>query len=318
MTTPSPDVETRTSTGRRTDVELIHTDDYLAYSLGEGHPTRPIRASNLIRLVDAAGLPHVLVEPVAANDAELLRVHAADYVAHVRAGWDDEWEGPRPYLHELAARIAGGTLDAARRIVEGRTVRAFHPMGAKHHAQRDRASGFCIYNDMALAAVHLADAGLRVLYVDWDAHHGDGVEALLHHRVDVLTASIHNGRIFPGTGQSHDPTAAAFNWPLPMGADGGAMLGALDEALEVAEQFAPDVVLLAAGADGHRDDPLGGLNYEIEDFAECARRVSAFSYAQCGGRLLAGGAGGYLADDVTPAVWFAVFDELTGDKEDYR
>ncbi len=120
--------------------------------------------------------------------------------------------------------IVGGTLEAARHIRDGHAQRAFHPMGAKHHAQRDTASGFCIYNDMAVAAKELAGSGLKVLYVDWDAHHGDGVEFLLEEVPQVMTASIHNGAIFPGTGQRHRPEANEYNWPLSYGSDGQAML----------------------------------------------------------------------------------------------
>jgi len=132
------------------------TSEYLQYSLGDHHPTRPVRAQNLVRLVQEAGLPH-----------------------------------------RLASMIVGGTLEAARHIRDG-------------HAQRDTASGCCIYNDMA-AAKELAGSGLKVLFVDWDAHHGDGVEFLLEEVPHVMTASIHNGAIFPGTGQRHRPEANAYN-----------------------------------------------------------------------------------------------------------
>ncbi|MDQ3627972.1 MAG: acetoin utilization protein AcuC [Actinomycetota bacterium] len=291
-------------------MQLVHTVDYLKYDLGDGHPTRPVRAQNLVRLVREAGLLTDLVEPASAAYDELRLVHSAKYVEQVVAGWHPEWDGHRPWLHDLAGLIVGGTLGAARRIRDGQVRRVFHPMGAKHHAQRDTASGFCIYNDMAVAATVLADAGMKVLYVDWDAHHGDGVEFLLEDQPQVLTASIHNGSIFPGTGQQHRPEANAYNWPLPNGSDGPAMLSALDEVLDLGAALEPDIVLLAAGADGHRLDPLGGLRYEVDDFAQAARRVSDFSYEHCAGRLLAGGAGGYLADDWTPRVWFEVFKTM--------
>lgn len=252
-------------------LQLVHTADYLAYDLGDSHPTRPVRAENLVRLVRESGLPFELVSPRSAKYEELLLVHSAEYVAEVQSGWHFEWDGHRPWLHDIASRIVGGTVDAARRIRDGEVQRAFHPMGAKHHAQRGTASGFCIYNDMAIAAKLLVDSGMKVLYVDWDAHHGDGVEFLLEDEPRVLTASIHNGLIFPGTGREHRPQANAYNWPLAHGSDGSALLAALDEVLELGASFRPDVVLLATGADGHREDPLGGLVYEVDDFAEAAR-----------------------------------------------
>jgi acetoin utilization protein AcuC len=291
-------------------VDLVHSDRYLGYLLGPGHPTRPVRCSNMLTLVRNTGIPHRLVEPTLATEADLLLVHDAAYVEQVRSGWHDEWDGNRPQLHDLAALIVGGTVDAARRIADGTTIRAFHAMGAKHHAMADTASGFCIYNDMAIAATVLADSGRRVLYLDWDAHHGDGVEALLAHRTDVMTASIHNGHILPGTGHGHRPERAAYNWPLPSGASGSEMLAAVDDGLSIGSAFRPDVVLLAAGADGHEMDPLGQLAYRLEDFVDAAGEVSAFSWRHCQGRLLGGGAGGYLADDWTPRVWAGVFKEL--------
>lgn len=163
---------------------------------------------------------------------------------------------------------------------------------------------------MAVAATVLSDGGMSVLYVDWDAHHGDGVEFLLEDRPQVLTASIHNGSIFPRTGQQHRPEVNAYNWALPYGSDGSAMLSALSEALDLGAASKPDIVLVAAGADGHRMDPLGGLAYEVGDFVEAARRVSDFSYEHCAGRLLVGGAGGYRADDWTPRVWFEVYKTM--------
>jgi acetoin utilization protein AcuC len=287
-------------------IELIHTAEYLDNRLGEGHPTRPERAENLVRLAQQSSLPFELVEPTPASENELRWVHSPEYIGQVRSGWHSEWDGHRPQLHRLASLIVGGTLGAARRISYGETTRAFHPMGAKHHAQRDTASGFCIYNDMAVAATFLADSGMKVLSLDWDAHHGDGVEFLLDHRSDVMTASIHNGQIFPGTGRSHRADVAAYNWPLPSGAPGSDMLAALDEALELGAGFLLDIVLLAAGADGHRADPLGGLGYELSDFRQATAAVSGFTLEHCAGRLLVGGAGGYRAADWTPRVWFEV------------
>lgn len=291
-------------------IDFIYGDTYLSYVLGRSHPTRPVRALNTLRLVQATGVPHRVVEPRMATGDELAIVHDPAYIEGIRAGYDGEWSGYRPQLHGAAALIAGGTLDAARRIITGETVRAFNPMGAKHHAMREHAEGFCIYNDMAIAATVLADAGLRVLYIDWDAHHGNGVEFLLEHRTDILTASIHNGDIYPGTGLWHRPEAAAYNWPLPSGADGIELRLALSEVFEVGAEFRPDVVLLAAGADGHKYDPLGGLGYTVEDFAAAGNRVSDFADQHCAGRILAGGAGGYRADDWTPLAWLAVVRAL--------
>ena len=163
---------------------------------------------------------------------------------------------------------------------------------------------------MAMAARRLAAAGLRVLYVDWDAHHGDGVEELTADLEAVMTASIHGHPMWPGTGLAHDPAQHVYNYPLGPGADGADLLAALDDALARAAVFAPDVVLLAAGADGHREDPLSHLGYDVPAFTEAAARLDAFTWAHCAGRLIVGGAGGYRPTDRTPEVWAAVFTTL--------
>lgn len=293
-------------------IDFIYSDTYLRYVLGEGHPTNPERARNTLTFIQKAGIPHRLVEPRQATIDELATVHARDYIEHIRRGYDSEWTGHRPWLHDVAATIVGGTLDAAHRIVTGETVRAFNPMGAKHHAMLARAEGFCIYNDMAVAAHTLIEAGMRVLYIDWDAHHGNGVEFLLDTRPEVMTASIHNGYTYPGTGWYHRPEYKAYNWPLSSGAPGQEMLTALKEALQLALSFRPDVVLLAAGADGHMFDPLGDLSYTTADFTAAAHLVVEFAEQMCQGRILAGGAGGYRPNDYTPAVWREVVRVLAG------
>jgi acetoin utilization protein AcuC len=292
-------------------IDYVYDDDYLRWNLSAGHPTRPIRALNALRLIQATDLPHEVIKPRLATREELTLVHDRDYVEQTLAGCNDEWSGVQPVLGETAALMAGGTMRAVDRMLAGQTVRAFNPQGAKHHAQRANGSGFCVFNDMAMAAARFVKAGMRVLYVDWDAHHGDGVEALTADMPEVMTASIHNGNIYPGTGQVHDVERAVFNWPLPHRADGIELEAALREALDLALDHEPDVVLLAAGGDGHRYDPLGNLAFDVEDAYEAGRAVAEFADAYCEGRVLAGGAGGYNADDWTPLMWHAVVKALS-------
>jgi len=192
------------------------------------------------------------------------------------------------------------------RMLAGTTTLGFNPQGAKHHAGYAHSSGFCVFNDMAFAATALAAAGWRVCYLDWDAHHGDGVEALTADNPDVMTASIHNVPLFPGTGYADDPDRQVWNYPLEGAATGGAMLAAVDDALVRAAEFGPDIVRLAAGADGHRDDLLSVLRYDYEHFASAATRVAQFAARHCERRVLVGGAGGYQPLTHTPAIWAAV------------
>ncbi len=291
-------------------MDFIYSDEYLSWRLGEDHPTDPRRASNTLQLLQSPGVAFDVVTPRSATREEMLLVHCPRYLDELRAGRCDEWTGIRPALFDTAALMAGGTMLAVDRLLDGTSARAFNPQGAKHHAQRARASGFCVLNDMAMAAHRLVAAGLRVLYVDWDAHHGDGVEELTRDLDDVMTVSVHGFPMWPGTGASHDESRHVFNYPLGPGADGRAMLAALDDALDRAGRFRPDVVLLAAGADGHRDDPLSHLRYDLPAFVKAASMLNAFAVALCGGRLIAGGAGGYRPMDRTPEVWAAVFTAL--------
>lgn len=178
----------------------------------------------------------------------------------------------------------------------------FNPQGAKHHAQRDHASGFCVLNDMAWAAKRLVAAGKKVLYVDWDAHHGDGVEALLLGDPEAVTASIHQIGIYPGTGGRSLPEQGAYNWPLSAGDGDAALATAMIGVLALADEIRPDVVLLACGADGLAGDPLTSLEFTLDGIGSAASRLGAWTAAR-DVPVVVGGAGGYQPLTETPAAW---------------
>lgn len=293
--------------------EYIYSDAYLGWNLGYGHPAQARRARNTLDALHALSVPMTVVAPAAASRDDLLLVHDPVYVDRVLDGWCDEWfeSGQRRDLAVVAATMYGGTIDAARRIITGETVRAFNPQGAKHHAHHDHSHGFCVFNDHAAAARLFVDAGMRVAYLDWDAHHGDGVEALTADMPDVLTASVHNRDIFPWSGDAHEPARNVWNYSLMAGADDAFLTAAVEAALVRIAEFRPDVILLAAGADGHRDDPLGGLSYTQEGVIAATSRVRRLADDLCGGRILAGGAGGYRPDDATPSMWVAACTVLS-------
>jgi acetoin utilization protein AcuC len=232
---------------------LVFGDRSLTYDFGLGHPLTPLRFGPGIDLLRAVGAePGLAPEP--ASDRELLACHSRDYLDIVRSFSADPDQpraagigaGDNPAfagMHEAAAAVAGGSLRAIEAVLRGDTRHAYHPGGGLHHAMRDRASGFCIYDDPALAIARARDAGLRVLYVDLDVHHGDGVQALHLRDPDVLTVSIHeSGRyLFPGTGAASElgegiAAGTAVNVPLEPYTDGVAWLGAgrLAEALGIA------------------------------------------------------------------------------------
>jgi acetoin utilization protein AcuC len=214
-------------------------------------------------------------------------------------------------MHEAAAAVAGGSLAAMAAILRGETDHAFHPGGGLHHAMAGSASGFCIYNDVALAVMHARTAGLRVLYVDLDVHHGDGVEAAFLRDPDVLTFSIHEGGryLFPGSGSIDEvgegrAAGTAVNLPLEpsTGADAW-MAGVRALVPTLAAVFGPDVVVSQHGADSHAWDPLAHLRVTTTAMAEAARVVDSVAHRWAGGRWLATGGGGYDAFRVVPRTW---------------
>ena len=200
--------------------------------------------------------------------------------------------------------MVGGTLLAARALVEGRAQTAVHFPGAKHHAMRDHSSGFCVFADFAITVRQLLDdpdSGVdRIAVLDIDAHHGDGTEVLLLDEPRALTFSIHDRTIFPGTGNADSPERRAYNEPLAAGAGDAELYEGVGRFVELAREFAPGMILIAMGADGHDEDPLSTLRYSMAGMEAAVNRVRrAFPELP----VLLGGAGGYLPDTVTPEAW---------------
>ena len=232
--------------------------------------------------------------------------------AGIGEGGDDP---PFAGMHEAGAMVAGGSLRAMEAILRGDVEHAFHPGGGLHHAMPDRASGFCIYDDPALAIARARRDGLRVLYVDLDVHHGDGVQAIHWDDPGVVTLSFHeSGRyLFPGTGgvgELGEGSAAgtAINVPLEPGTGEGPWLEAVRTLLpEVAAAFGPDIVVSQHGADSHAWDPLAHLRVTTTAMGEAARIVDAVAHRWASGRWLATGGGGYDAYRVVPRSWSLVW-----------
>jgi acetoin utilization protein AcuC len=297
----------------------VFSPRYLGYDLGPEHPLRPQRLQALNDLIEGLGWlegAHVgRVEPAAATDAELQLAHSEGYIEAVRALSAAEpgvsaaiWGlGPGdtpafPGMHEFAAAIAGGTLTAARMVMQGETAHAFNPGGGLHHAMRDRASGFCIYNDLAVAiAAVVVEYGARVLYVDLDVHHGDGVQAAFYDDPRVLTVSFHEtGRyLFPGTGAVPELGTGAglgysINVPLQAYTEDGSWLEAVESVLPpLVAGFQPDLILSQHGCDGHVWDGQSHLLLTNRASIESARLVHELAHEYANGRWVATGGGGY-------------------------
>ncbi len=319
-------------------VELVWIgDDAPAYDHGPAHPLRPARVTLTRELIHACGLLDTPgVSEVAgrdATDAELALVHAPAYVEAVRRAGRGEagpwWEfgfGPGdnpvfPRMHEASARVAGASLVAADAVLSGRAEHAFNPAGGLHHAMPARASGFCVYDDPALAITWLLARGVaRVAYVDVDVHHGDGPDAIFAGDPRVLTISLHqDGRtLFPGTGfvedrGTGDGEGTAVNVPLPPFTGDAGWLRAFEEVVPpLVEAFAPEVLVTQLGCDTHHLDPLARLSLTTAAYRRAASVLHDLAHATAGGRWLATGGGGYQWARVVPRAWTTYFAEMVG------
>ena len=300
---------------------LIFGPRSLAYDFGEHHPLTPRRFGPGISLLEAVGATPGL-EPEPATDEELAWVHTRGYVETVRRFSDEPWlpgtmgiglsDNPAfAGMHDAAAAVAGGSLAAMRAILDGRVRHAHHPGGGLHHAMPERAWGFCIYDDPAIAIAAARRAGLRVLYVDLDVHHGDGVQAMWFDDPGVLTISFHeSGRyLFPETGFPDElgrgaAAGTSVNVPFePFAGEDAWRPVVLGLVPELAASFGPDIVVSQHGADAHAWDPLAHLRVTTTAQWAAARMVDAIAHRWAEGRWLATGGGGYDVYRVVPRTW---------------
>ena len=281
------------------------------HQTGLGHPERPARLPAVARGIEAAHLDDAIrpLEPRPAAIEELERVHGRRYLdalAQLAAagGGDLDPDTPTsPGSWETARAAAGLGLAAVEALRRGEADTAFvAPRPPGHHATANRAMGFCLLNNVAIAAAAIAEAGERVVIVDWDVHHGNGTQEIFWDDPRVLYVSTHEWPAYPGTGRASEtggPQAPGLtvNVPLPSGATGDVALAVLDDIVApVVEVFAPDWVLISAGFDAHRDDPLAGLAWSSGDYADLTRRVASF--APRAGRVIAFLEGGYDLDSL--------------------
>jgi acetoin utilization protein AcuC len=296
------------------------------YDFGPSHPLTPRRFGPGIDLLRAVGAEPALA-PEPAPDDDLLMAHTAEYIAAVRrlsvdpfgppeAGIGQGGDNPSfAGMHEAGAMVAGGSIQAMNAILRGDVEHAFHPGGGLHHAMPARASGFCIYDDPALSIALARRAGLRVLYVDLDVHHGDGVQAIHWPDPGVMTISFHeSGRyLFPGSGFANElgeGTAAgtSINVPLePFAGDEGWLPWVRSIPAAAAAAFGPDVIVSQHGCDSHVWDPLAHLRVTTTAMGRAARFVDELAHRYAGGRWLATGGGGYDAYRVVPRSWSHVW-----------
>jgi acetoin utilization deacetylase AcuC-like enzyme len=288
-------------------VILIHSDRFVEHQTPPGHPESPERAEVLAAVArqwQACGLE--IVAPRAATRDQLARVHDDDFLRLIagtagRAVKLDPDTFTSPESHDIGLLAAGAAIDAVERVMGGShhaSVALVRPPG--HHAERDRAMGFCLYNNIAVGAAHARAGGAaKVAIVDYDVHHGNGTQHIFETDPNVLYISTHQYPYYPGTGAAHEigrGAGAGFTVNLPLEA------GAVSEDFEVAftdvvlpvlQQFEPDLVMISAGFDAHRNDPLGGLRLPTAAFAAMTMALRGVAEECCRGRVVAVIEGGY-------------------------
>jgi len=294
-----------------TGTGLVLAEAYRHHDPGLGHPESPARITAVCDGLERSGLLDrcVRLRPRPASEEELLRCHSLAYIHTVIRDVADGKPclstgdtGLGAHSEEVARLAAGGVIVAVEAVLTGVVRNAFavvRPPG--HHAEASRGMGFCIYNNVAVAARHAQVVhGLeRVLIVDWDVHHGNGTQAMFLEDPSVLYFSTHQSPLYPGTGPADERGEGAgegttINCPLPAGSNGDALIKAVRERLvPAAERFRPQLVLVSAGFDARRGDPLADFQLSDSDFARLTQEVMVLADRHCQGRLVSSLEGGY-------------------------
>ncbi|MDQ2923403.1 MAG: acetoin utilization protein AcuC [Candidatus Dormibacteraeota bacterium] len=319
-------------------VALVYGEELMKHRLSDQHPLQPIRVKLAVDLIKSTGLIEhcILLPPRHATIEELELVHSRPYIDLVRnlsdptkrvqvppreidaAGFASADNPISDELHEGASLVVGASIVAAEVVHSGAALHAFSPSGGLHHAHRERASGFCTYNDAAIACQWLKQQGHRVAYIDVDVHHGDGVEGIFQSDPEVLTISLHeSGRyLFPGTGFPEDAGVGAgrgtaanlpflpFTWDEPW-------LEGFDKVVPaLLRRFKPTVLVTQDGCDTHHLDPLAHLAATTRIWPHVGKAFHDLAHELCDGRWVALGGGGYAIYEVVPRAWTLLFAEM--------
>ena len=313
------------------------------YDFGPGHPLAPVRVELTMELARALGVLTAaqvsVAAPSPATDAELELVHNADYIAVVRRAGGPAGPDPSvlrfglgtqddpvfPGMHEASALVVGATLAAARAMWSGSAQHAANIAGGLHHAMAGHASGFCVYNDPAIAIAWLLKQGAeRIGYVDIDVHHGDGVQAAFYNDPRVLTISLHEhpAYLFPGTGRPSesggpDAEGSAVNVALPPGTRDAGWLRAFHAVVPpLLRSFQPQLLVSQHGCDTHWLDPLANLQLTIDAQRAAHAAIHRLAHEITDGRWLLTGGGGYELVQVVPRTWTHLLAEAAGEPID--
>jgi len=321
---------------------FVFSDELLNYKFSNHHPFNQFRLKLTVDLLNKlnALAPEQIVPPKMASEEELALIHDRSYIEAVKKAGQGQLlnEIAENYglgtedtpifsnMHEASSLLVGGTLTAVDQVMTGKALHALHLGGGLHHGFRGKASGFCIYNDSSVAIKYLQEKyNARVLYVDTDAHHGDGVQWSFYDDPNVCTLSIHEtGRyLFPGTGNINERGQGrgygySFNIPVDAFTEDESWLHAYTQSIkEVAEFFKPDVILTQNGADSHYYDPLTHLSATMKIYREIPKLAHEIAHQYCNGKWIAVGGGGYDIWRVVPRAWALIWLEMTENSNCY-
>ena len=314
---------------------VVYDETLTSYNFGPDHPMNPIRVDLTVALADELGifkqLP-LLPAPDATED-DLCTVHTPALIEAVMATSEDPSRANLEFglgsedtpvfrnMHQASRHVVGASIEAARQVWTGQVDHAANIAGGLHHAMPDRASGFCVYNDVAVAIRWLLDHGAeKVAYVDVDVHHGDGVEQIFYDDPRVLTISLHEtgqmlfpGTGFPGDAGGPDALGSAVNVALPPGTSDAGWLRAFHAVVPaLLREFAPDVLVTQQGCDSHVLDPLAHLGLTVDAQRTSYAALHDLAHRHAGGRWLATGGGGYELAEVVPRAWTHLLAEAAG------
>ncbi|MGG4550916.1 acetoin utilization protein AcuC [Paenibacillus humicus] len=317
---------------------LIHHDKAMNYHFHDSHPFHPLRLRLTLDLLAEAGAlaPTAMLTSRPATEEELLQVHQPAYIEAVKAlstnpgpdwleragqyGLDDDDTPFFPGMHEAAAYVAGGSITACEAVMSGRCDHALHLGGGLHHALSAKAAGFCVYNDVSVAIAYVRQRyQARVLYIDTDVHHGDGVQWSFYSDPEVCTYSIHEtGKyLFPGTGfvqerGEHQGYGTCVNIPLQPYTEDASWMECFEQSIRrLTEYFKPDLIISQHGCDAHALDPLSHMQCSMAIYNEMPAIIHSLAHTYCSGRWVAVGGGGYDIWRVVPRAWSLLWLEMT-------
>lgn len=302
---------------------FVYHEDYLKHNSGAWHPESPTRLENIVKHLDKIGLLSklVLIEPFEATENWISTIHTTEYISYVA----DSCKTGVTHLdadtaicadsYRIARLAVGGALAAVDAVIAGKVDNAFcaiRPPG--HHAEKNRAMGFCLFNNIGIAAKYIQQKHQleKVLIIDWDVHHGNGTQNSFYADPTVFYFSIHQWPYYPGSGWQTETGSGAgigytLNFPLSIGANDDDYIKIFKNELDpVVQKFSPDFILISAGFDAHRNDPLAGMNLTENGYATLTKIIKEFSREICHGRIVSLLEGGYNLDAIAKSVEYHI------------